>query len=104
LQWLVVNIPGNDVQKGEHWYKYIAPAPSSAFKKEKVAIGVFKQAAKIEDDDVAGAGAAGVGRYDWNLSKFTHKHSMEGPIALIIFTAEYEETSDGVRPTLFVKA
>ncbi|KAJ2942927.1 hypothetical protein O0L34_g15117 [Tuta absoluta] len=87
LHWLVVNIPGKSLNKGSVLAEYNGPAPPKDTGAHRYVFLVFKQNDKINFAEHFPAEEKGR-RANFNLSNFTTKYQLSGPIAGNFFQAK----------------
>lgn len=95
--WLVGNIPGNDVAKGEVLSAYIGSGPPKGTGLHRYVLLVFKQPKKLTFDEPRLTNTSGEGRAKFNTQKFIEKYNLGAPIAGNFFQAQY----DDYVPTLY---
>lgn len=90
--WLVVNIPGNDVSKGEVLSGYISSAPPANTGLHRYVYLVYKQSGKIEDKEHGHLkSTSGAKRGGWKAAAFAKKHNLGDPVAGNFYQAEYDD-------------
>ncbi|CAH1128979.1 unnamed protein product [Ceutorhynchus assimilis] len=89
--WLVGNIPGNDISKGEILTGYVGAGPPKGSGLHRYVILVFKQPKKITFDEPRIPNTSGDKRPKFSIKQFAQKYSLEGPIAGNFFQAEWDE-------------
>jgi len=90
--WLVVNIPGNDVNKGEILSAYIGSGPPQGSGLHRYVYLIYKQQGKINDAEHGNLpNTSGENRGKWKVSKFAQKHNLGDPVAGNFFQAEWDD-------------
>jgi len=90
--WLVVNIPGNQVEKGDTLAEFISSGPPQGTGFHRYLYLVYKQPGKIHDQEHAFISKRSVnGRAGFKTETFATKHRLEGPIAANFYQAEYDD-------------
>lgn len=95
--WLVVNIPGTDISKGEVLSAYIGSGPPKGTGLHRYVILVYKQPGKIQFQEQKLTNRSGDGRGKFSIKKFAEKYKLEKPIAGNFYQAEW----DDYVPTLY---
>jgi len=90
--WLVVNIPGNDISKGETISAYIGAGPPRDTGLHRYVYLVYKQQGKIIDPEHGRLpNTSGDNRGQWKVKKFAQKHQLGDPVAGNFFQAEWDD-------------
>jgi len=91
--WLVVNIPGNQVARGETLAEYMSSGPDLGTGLHRYTYLVYRQPnGKIRDPEHGyRTNRTTTGRPNWKAEQFAAKHHLEGPIAGNFFQAEYDD-------------
>ncbi|KAK0422401.1 hypothetical protein QR680_007550 [Steinernema hermaphroditum] len=90
--WLVVNIPGDDVAKGDVFAEYIGSGPPPGSGLHRYVFLVYKQPGKIADDEHGFVDKhTREQRRGWKVAKFAEKHKLGTPLAGNFFQAQYDE-------------
>lgn len=95
--WIVGNIPGNDVAKGEVLSAYVGAGPPKGTGLHRYVFLVFKQPKKLTFDEPRLTNTSGKGREKFNTKKFIEKYDLGVPVAGNFFQAQY----DDYVPTLY---
>ncbi|XP_018322172.1 protein D2-like [Agrilus planipennis] len=95
--WLIGNIPGNDISKGQVLSEYIgaAPPPDTGF--HRYVILVYKQPTKLKFDEKKLTNKSSMGREKFAIRNFAKKYNLGEPIAGNFFQAKY----DNYVPTIY---
>lgn len=89
--WLVVNIPGCDVSKGQVLSEYIGSGPPKGTGLHRYVFLVYKQPGKIEFKETKLTNRSGDGRGKFSIRKFAVKYSLGQPIAGNFYQAEWDD-------------
>uniref|UniRef100_A0A0N4Z6M9 Phosphatidylethanolamine-binding protein n=1 Tax=Parastrongyloides trichosuri TaxID=131310 RepID=A0A0N4Z6M9_PARTI len=90
--WLVVNIPGNNISKGDTLAEYVGSGPPSGTGFHRYVYLVYKQQGKITDKEHGLLkNTSGAGRGGFKIEQFANKHKLEGPIAGNFYEAEWDD-------------
>ncbi|KAL7077395.1 hypothetical protein ACQ4LE_003014 [Meloidogyne hapla] len=90
--WLVVNIPGNDVAKGEVLSEYVGSGPPEDTGLHRYIFLVYKQNGKIHDAEHGHlTNRSGDKRGCFKIHDFAKKHGLGDPIAGNFYQAEYDD-------------
>lgn len=95
--WLVGNIPGSDISKGEVLSAYVGSGPPKGTGLHRYVLLVFKQSKKLSFDEPKLPNTSGEGRANFNTQKFIEKYELGVPVAGNFFQAQY----DDYVPTLY---
>ncbi|KAL5285482.1 PEBP1.2 family protein [Megaselia abdita] len=95
--WLVGNIPGNNVSKGDVLSAYVGAGPPKGTGLHRYVLLVFRQSKKLDFDEPRLTNTSGEGREKFNTRKFIEKYGLGAPIAGNFFQAQY----DDYVPTLY---
>lgn len=91
LHWLVVNIPGNDISKGETINEYVGSGPPKGTGLHRYVTLVFKQTGKLEFDEPRHSNTDG-NRAGFSTKNFAQKYNLSGPIAGNFFQAKFDDS------------
>ncbi|XP_039270939.2 phosphatidylethanolamine-binding protein homolog F40A3.3-like [Styela clava] len=88
--WGVINIPGNDVSKGEEIAAYVGAGPPKGTGKHRYVILVFKQSGKVNytGDKL---GMTMDGRAGQKIDDIVKKHNLGKILAGACFQAEWDD-------------
>lgn len=95
--WLVANIPGNDVSKGEILSDYIGAGPPKDTGLHRYVLLVYKQPSKLSFDEQKLTNRSGEGRGKFSTRNFAKKYNLGDPVAGNFFQAQW----DSYVPTLY---
>jgi phosphatidylethanolamine-binding protein (PEBP) family uncharacterized protein len=84
--WLVVNIPGHDVNKGEVITPYMGPHPPKDSGAHRYVFLLYKQPDRITPAQLDNSGAH---RGKWNVKAFAREFELGAPIGSAFYRAEY---------------
>ncbi|KAB0797455.1 hypothetical protein PPYR_08449 [Photinus pyralis] len=79
--WIVGNIPGCDVKKGDVISEYIGPKPPQGTGLHRYVLLVYQQPHEITFDEPKLSNAGGTGRGKFSIKKFAAKYNLGEPIA-----------------------
>lgn len=85
--WLVVNIPGDDISKGDVIAEYIGSGPPEGSGLHRYAFFLYEQSGKMDFEELQ---ETEVNRYNFSIRKFAEKYEMGSPIAGNFYQAQYE--------------
>jgi len=91
VHWLVVNIPGTDISKGEHILQYVGSGPPPGSGLHRYIYAVFKQPKKLTCDEPRATNRTGEHRPKNSIRKFAAKYHLGNPIAVNFYQAEYDD-------------
>ncbi|XP_017473684.1 PREDICTED: protein D3-like [Rhagoletis zephyria] len=89
--WLVGNIPGNDVSKGEVLSAYIGSGPPEGTGLHRYVFLVYKQSGKLTFDEKRLPNNSGDDRGGFKIAAFAKKYNLGDPIAGNFYQAEYDD-------------
>ncbi|CAI2353500.1 unnamed protein product [Caenorhabditis sp. 36 PRJEB53466] len=90
--WLVVNIPGNDIAKGDTLSEYIGAGPPPGTGLHRYIYLIYKQTGRIEDAEHGRlTNRSGDKRGGWKAAKFVEKHGLGTPVYGNLYQAEYDD-------------
>ncbi|KAK0419597.1 hypothetical protein QR680_014226 [Steinernema hermaphroditum] len=90
--WLIVNIPGTDISKGDVLSEYVGSGPPKGTGLHRYVYLVYKQAGKITDAEHGHlTNRSGDNRGGWKIAKFADKHKLGTPIAGNLFQAQWDD-------------
>lgn len=91
LQWVVTNIPGDDVKEGMHLAEYVPPMPRPGSGYHRVVLLVYPQPEELLFNEMV-MKAKEHERGDFSSRKFVKKYRMGEPIAGNFFNTQNDET------------
>lgn len=89
--WLVANIPGKDVSKGEVLSQYIGSGPPPNTGLHRYVFLVYKQPSKLSFDEKRLKNNSGDDRNNFSIKKFAQKYNLGNPIAGNMYQAAYDD-------------
>ncbi|XP_075148657.1 protein D3-like [Haematobia irritans] len=90
--WLVVNIPGDQLHKGEVLTEYVGSGAPKDTGLHRYTFLLFKQPKKLEFDEKHLSKTQGAGRENFSTRKFIEKHGIEKvPLAGNFFQAQFDD-------------
>ncbi|ALC41571.1 CG30060, partial [Drosophila busckii] len=89
LHWLVGNVPGCDVVRGEQLFGYIGSRPPVATGAHRYLFVVFKQYCQLDFDEDSVSSCSYEGRPSFNIKRFAKKYALGNPIAATFFLASW---------------
>ncbi|XP_014208326.1 protein D2 isoform X1 [Copidosoma floridanum] len=89
--WLVANIPGKDVSKGEVLSDYIGSGPPPKTGLHRYVFLVYRQPEKLTFDEKRLTNRSGDGRNNFSIKKFAQKYKLGNPIAGNMYQSEYDD-------------
>lgn len=89
--WLVVNIPGNDISKGEELSAYIGSGPPKDTGLHRYVFLIYKQPGKLTCDENHLPNNSGANRGGWKAREFAGKYNLGNPVAGNFYLAEYDD-------------
>ncbi|XP_030383422.1 protein D3 [Scaptodrosophila lebanonensis] len=89
--WLVVNIPGGDIAKGEVLSAYIGSGPPPGTGLHRYVFLVYEQKDKIKFDEKRLPNNSGDGRGGFKIAEFAKKYNLGDPVAGNFYQAEYDD-------------
>ncbi|XP_067626131.1 protein D3-like [Eurosta solidaginis] len=89
--WLVGNIPGGDVAKGEVLSAYIGSGPPPDTGLHRYVFLIFKQSGKLTFDEKRLPNNSGDDRGGFKIAAFAKKYNLGDPIAGNFYQAEFDD-------------
>uniref|UniRef100_A0A6M2DGN6 Putative 54s ribosomal protein l35 mitochondrial-like isoform x2 n=1 Tax=Xenopsylla cheopis TaxID=163159 RepID=A0A6M2DGN6_XENCH len=89
--WLVANIPGNDVSKGETLSEYVGSGPPQGTGLHRYVFLVYKQPDKLTFDEKRLTNRSGEHRGQFSIAKFATKYNLGQPIAGNLYQAQWDD-------------
>ncbi|KAG7200735.1 hypothetical protein KM043_001285 [Ampulex compressa] len=89
--WLVANIPGSDVAKGEVLSDYIGSGPPEGTGLHRYVFLLYKQPGKLDFTEKRLTNRSGDDRATFSIKKFADKYKLGDPIAGNMYQAEYDD-------------
>lgn len=89
--WLVVNIPGCDVSKGEVIVEYLGAGPPQGTGLHRYVFLVYKQNGKIQFNEQKVSKTSIKSRILFSVGNFAEKYALGQPIAANFYEAQWDE-------------
>lgn len=89
--WLIGNIPGNQIDKGEVLTDYVGSGPPQGSGLHRYVFLVFKQPKKLTFTEGKLSKTTGKGREKFSTKNFVKKYGLGSPIAGNMFQAKYDD-------------
>ncbi|XP_071865967.1 protein D2 isoform X1 [Bombus fervidus] len=89
--WLVGNIPGSDVSKGEVLSQYIGSGPPEGTGLHRYVFLLYKQPQKLTFNEPRLTNRSGDNRANFSIKKFAAKYKLGDPIAGNMYQAEFDD-------------
>jgi len=89
--WLVVNIPENNVSKGDVLSEYVGSGPPKGTGLHRYVFLVYKQPNKLTPDERKLTNRSGEGRGQFKIRNFAKKYNLGEPIAGNFFQAQWDD-------------
>lgn len=89
--WLIVNIPGNDVSKGQTMSEYVGSGPPKGTGLHRYVLLVYKQPGSITPSEKKLTNRSGDGRGKFSIRNFAKKYNLGNPIAGNLYQAEWDD-------------
>eukprot|EP00099_Drosophila_melanogaster_P018494 NP_609588.1 uncharacterized protein Dmel_CG6180 [Drosophila melanogaster] len=89
--WLVGNIPGGDVAKGEVLSAYVGSGPPPDTGLHRYVFLIYEQRCKLTFDEKRLPNNSGDGRGGFKIAEFAKKYALGNPIAGNLYQAEYDD-------------
>ncbi|CAG9857778.1 unnamed protein product [Phyllotreta striolata] len=89
--WLVGNVPGNDIAKGEVLSEYVGSGPPKGTGLHRYVFLVYKQPDRIQFDEKKLTNRSGDGRGKFSIRKFAVKYNLGQPVAGNLYQAEFDD-------------
>ncbi|OXU26687.1 hypothetical protein TSAR_012585 [Trichomalopsis sarcophagae] len=100
LHWLVCNIPGGDLSKGDVIVEYVGSAPGKDTGLHRYVLLAYKQPEKLTIEEAHISNHEHTGRPAFSIKNFAAKYKMGDPLAGNMYLAQYDEYSDIIRKQL----
>ncbi|XP_055372080.1 phosphatidylethanolamine-binding protein homolog F40A3.3-like [Condylostylus longicornis] len=89
--WLVGNVPGGDISKGEVLSAYVGSGPPQGTGLHRYVFLVYKQTGKLEFDEKRLPNNSGDGRGCFSIKKFAEKYKLGNPVAGNFYQAQWDD-------------
>jgi len=90
LHFMVANIPGQDVDKGDVLAEYIGSGPPQGTGLHRYIFLLFKQSGRLESKMKISKTSRN-GRVNFSIRKFAKEHNLGDPIAANFYQAQYDD-------------
>jgi len=91
LHWLVVNIPGTDISKGETFTEYIGSGPPEGTGLHRYVFLVFKQPNSLALNRTKASNRSADGRPRFLVADFAKEHNLGAPVAGNFYQAQFDD-------------
>ncbi|XP_055595938.1 protein D2-like [Uranotaenia lowii] len=89
--WLVGNIPGAEVAKGETLSEYVGSGPPEGTGLHRYVFLVYKQNGKLSFDEPRLTNRSADNRGGFSIRKFAEKHQLGNPVAGNLYQAQWDD-------------
>ncbi|XP_031336016.1 protein D2-like isoform X2 [Photinus pyralis] len=89
--WLVANIPGDDISKGENLSEYVGSGPPQGTGLHRYVFLIYKQDGKITFDEKRLTNRSGDNRGKFSIRAFAKKYKLGNPVAGNFYQAQYDD-------------
>ncbi|ERL88969.1 protein D2 [Dendroctonus ponderosae] len=89
--WLVVNVPGSDISKGEVLSGYVGSGPPEKTGLHRYVFLIYKQSGKLTFDEPRIPDTSGDKRASFSIRKFAEKYKLGNPVAGNFYQAQYDD-------------
>ncbi|KAG5668469.1 hypothetical protein PVAND_016409 [Polypedilum vanderplanki] len=89
--WLVGNIPGTDISKGETLSEYVGSGPPEKTGLHRYVFLVYKQPGLLKFDEQRLTNRSGENRGCFKIQKFAEKYNLGIPVAGNFYQAEWDD-------------
>ena len=89
--WLVGNIPGSNVSKGETLSEYVGSGPPEGTGLHRYVFLIYKQNGKLSFDEKRLTNRSGDNRGKFSIRNFAAKYKLGNPVAGNFYQAEYDD-------------
>ncbi|XP_034237515.1 uncharacterized protein LOC117642987 [Thrips palmi] len=91
LHMLIVNVPGNDIAKGDALFDYIGAGPPKGSGLHRYVLLAYKQPGHIDVDQKTVPSTTFAGRPNFSARKFAASKNLGAPVAGNFFQAQWDE-------------
>ncbi|KAH8410498.1 hypothetical protein KR215_009963 [Drosophila sulfurigaster] len=91
LHWLVVNVPGTDVAKGQAISEYYGPLPPKDSGLCRYVVLVYQQAEKLDIEEKKMDLKNAEDHSNFDVERFTQKYDMNDPLAGNVFQSKWDD-------------
>jgi len=103
LHWLVVNIPGTDLAKGESYADYVGSGPPKGSGLHRYVYLVYKQPGHLKLDRPKADAHTAEGRFAFKAQEFAKSNRLGTPHAGNFYLAQYDDYVPNIHAQLGVK-
>ncbi|XP_060536978.1 phosphatidylethanolamine-binding protein homolog F40A3.3-like isoform X2 [Cylas formicarius] len=89
--WLVGNVPGNDISKGEVLSAYVGAGPPQGTGLHRYVFLVYKQTGQLTFNEPRLTNKSGEKRGCFSIRKFSEKYNLGQPIAGNLYQAQWDD-------------
>ncbi|XP_026476165.1 protein D3-like [Ctenocephalides felis] len=89
--WLVGNIPGSEVSKGEVLTDFVGSGPPKGSGLHRYVFVLYKQPERINFTDKKISSTTGSGRGKFSIRDFAKKYNLGKPLAYNVYQAEWDD-------------
>jgi len=89
--YLVANIPGSDISKGDVLSDYVGSGPPKDTGKHRYVFLIYEQPGKLTFDEKRLTNSSGDGRGKFSIRNFAKKYKLGQPIAGNFYQAEWDD-------------
>ncbi|XP_031618986.1 protein D2-like [Contarinia nasturtii] len=89
--WLITNIPGKDVSKGEILSDYVGSGPPEGTGLHRYVFLIYKQKGKLSFDEPRLPNTSGENRGGFSIAKFAEKYELGNPVAGNFYQAQWDD-------------
>ncbi|CAG5049627.1 unnamed protein product [Parnassius apollo] len=89
--WLVGNVPGSDVSKGDVLSAYVGAGPKPSTGLHRYVFLVYQQSDEIKFDEERLTNNSNDGRGNFSIAKFAEKYDLGNPVAGNFYKAQYDD-------------
>ncbi|KAL5233055.1 hypothetical protein ACI65C_000465 [Semiaphis heraclei] len=89
--WLVGNIPGKDIAKGETLSEYVGSGPPPETGLHRYVFLAYKQPSKLNFDEPRLTNRSAEKREKFSIAKFALKYNLGNPVAGNFYQAQYDD-------------
>lgn len=89
--WLVGNVPGGDISKGETLSEYVGSGPPEGTGLHRYVFLVYKQDKKLTFDEPRLTNRSGDNRGKFSIRNFAKKYSLGNPVAGNLYQAQWDD-------------
>lgn len=89
--WLVVNIPGTDISKGEVLSEYVGSGPPKGTGLHRYVFVIYKQPNQLQADEKRLTNRSGSHRGNFKIANFAKKYNLGNPHAGNFYQAQWDD-------------